>query len=396
MFCATAIPVVGIQWPKMIPILCTIHLSLIAFIAWTIWRSEHFIPSICEAELLALEWPSVSIVACARNEETSIAQAVTTLLNQDYPDYELIVVNDRSTDRTGAILKELQLNYPSLVVATVETLPAGWLGKCNAMKVGATTAKGQWLLFTDADVFMQPDTLKRAISFAHREQADHLALAPACTLPSWMLTVLVSTFVVFFKLFVKPAQISNPSSLAHVGIGAFNLLRSHVYRDIGGHEPIRLRPDDDVKLGKLVKQHGYRQRFASGIGQISVPWYSTLGQMMRGLEKNCFAGVDYKLGKIAGANIVSFLTFVAPFLLVWFVGGISFWLMLTACSLVLGIGVHSARSAGYRVDHGLFFPLGVLLFLYTFDRAVFLTLLRGGINWRDTFYSLDELKRNVV
>ncbi len=343
-----------------------------------------------------LAWPSISIVACARNEEASIGDAVTTLLNQDYPDYELIVVNDRSTDRTGLILNELQQKYPGLVVVTIDTLPAGWLGKCNAMQTGADAARGQWLLFTDADVFMLPDTLRRAVGYAHHEEADHLALAPACVLPSWSLTVLVSTFVVFFKLFVKPAQISNPDSPAHVGIGAFNLVRRDVYRAVGGHEPIRLRPDDDVKLGKVIKQHGYKQRFASGIGQVSVPWYATIGQMIRGLEKNCFAGVDYQLSKVIAANIVSLLTFVAPFVLVWLVEGTSFWLMSLACIVVLGIGIQSARSAGYRIDHGLFFPLGVLLFLYTFDRAVILTILRGGINWRDTFYPLEELKRNAV
>ena len=352
--------------------------------------------SIGEMELATHEWPKISIIACARNEETSIREAVTTLLRQDYPDFELIVVNDRSTDRTDTILKELQDIYPGLVVATVETLPAGWLGKCNAMHVGASIATGEWLLFTDADVSMKHDTLKRAIHFAAIEQADHVALAPACILPSWILTVLVSTFVVFFKLFIKPAQINNPRSGAHVGIGAFNLVRTAVYRAIGGHEPIRLRPDDDVKLGKLIKLQGYRQRFASGIGQISVPWYATLGQMIRGLEKNCYAGVDYSLGKIIASNIIALTTFVAPFICVWFTAGISFWLMLASCVVILGIGIHSARSAGYRIDHGLFFPVGVLLFLYTFDRAILLTILRGGINWRDTFYPLAELKRNVV
>lgn len=377
-------------------LLCTLLFLWIAATALVVWRADKHIPSICEMELGTHAWPKISIIACARNEETSIRQAVTTLLRQDYPDFELIVVNDRSTDRTAQILIELQDIYPGLVIATVESLPPGWLGKCNAMHIGATVAKGEWLLFTDADVSMKYDTLKRAINFAAIEQADHVALAPSCILPSWILTVLVNTFVVFFKLFVKPAQVSNPNSSAHVGIGAFNFVRAEVYRKVGGHEPIRLRPDDDVKLGKLIKQRGYRQRFASGIGQISVPWYATLGQMMRGLEKNCYAGVDYSLGKIAVSNIIALITFILPFILVCLVSGISFWLMLASCLVILAIGVHSARSAGFRIDHGLLFPVGVLLFLYTFNRAIVLTILRGGINWRDTFYPLDELKRNVV
>lgn len=379
----------------------TVALSLllflfVAFIAWTLRRAEHCTPSISKLELTAQEWPGISIIACARNEEESIGQAVATLLNQDYPDYELIVVNDRSTDRTAQILAELQQDHKELVVATVDHLPAGWLGKCNAMRIGAEAASGKWLLFTDADVFMKPDTLKLAMQFAINEQADHLALAPSCRLPSWILTVLVNAFVIFFRLYIKPAQVSNPNSRAHVGIGAFNLIRTEVYQAIGGHEPVRLRPDDDVKLGKVIKLRGYRQRFASGIEQIWVPWYSSVGQMVRGLEKNCFAGTDYNLGRIALSNLVSILTFIGPFIFVWFASGINFWLMLSSCALVLIIGVHNARGLGYRVDHGLFFPLGVLLFLYTFNRAVFLTIVRGGITWRDTFYKLEELKQNVV
>ncbi len=371
-------------------------LFLVAFIAWTLWRSAHFIANIRKIEITTDSWPKISIIACARNEETSVGQAVTSLLNQDYSNYELIVVNDRSTDNTGRILSQLQNSHPQLVVATVEELPAGWLGKCHAMQVGANIASGDWILFTDADVFMKPDTLKRAMQFIANEQADHIAMIPGCVLPSWLLTVLVSTFAVYFNLFIKPAQISNPKSTAHVGIGAFNLVRAEVYHAINGHELIRLRPDDDVKLGKLIKQGGYRQRFVSGIGQIWVPWYSSVGEMVRGLEKNCFAGVDYSLAKVIASNIISLLTFIAPLVLVWFTTGISFWFMLIASFLVVSIGVHSALNAGYRFHHGLFFPLGVLLFLYTFDRAVLLTIVRGGINWRDTFYSLDDLKRNVV
>ncbi len=281
-------------------------------------------------------------------------------------------------------------------MVTIDDLPAGWLGKCHAMQAGAVAASGEWLLFTDADVFMKPDTLKRAMDYTLAERADHLALAPSCVMPSWILTVLVSTFVVFFKLFIKPALVSDPKSSAHVGIGAFNLVRTEAYRAIGGHERVRLRPDDDVKLGKVIKQKGYRQRFASGIGLIWVPWYASLGQMLRGLEKNSFAGVDYKLGKLVGANLFSLLLFVVPFCWLPWADGLSWWLLLASCCLVLSVGVRSALSAGYRIDHGLFFPLGVLLFLFTFDRAVLLTLLRGGIFWRDTFYALDELKRNVV
>jgi glycosyltransferase involved in cell wall biosynthesis len=318
------------------------------------------------------------------------------LLQQEYPKYELIVVNDRSTDRTGQILGNLQQAHSELNSITIEELPTGWLGKCNALHQGAKAATGDWLLFTDADVSMRPDTLKVTIDYALAENADHVTMAPQCEMPSWLLRAFVATFAFFFKLHVKPAQISNPRSKSHVGIGAFNLVRRDVYLAIGGHEPIRLRPDDDLKLGKLLKSKGYHQRFANGVGLISVPWYRSIGEMTRGLEKNSFAGIDYSISKWIAANVIVLTLFVLPFLLLLVTLGWSFWVTVASCALILLMGVFNSVKSGYRLDHGLFFPIGCLLFLFVFNRAVILTFWRKGIVWRNCFYGLDELKKNVV
>ncbi|MFO0088473.1 MAG: glycosyltransferase, partial [Pirellula sp.] len=252
------------------------------------------------------------------------------------------------------------------------------------------------LLFTDADVSMRPDTLKVTIDYALAEKADHLTMAPQCEMPSWLLRAFVATFAFFFKLHVKPSQISNPRSKAHVGIGAFNLVRRDVYLAVGGHEAIRLRPDDDLKLGKLLKSNGYQQRFANGMGLISVPWYRSIGELTRGLEKNSFAGIDYSISKWIASSVLVILLFVLPFLLVLLTQGWSFWFSIITCALIFCMGACNAIKSGYRLDHGLFFPIGCLLFLFVFNRAILLTLWRKGIVWRDCFYRLDELKKNVV
>lgn len=372
-----------------------LFLSLAA-LAVEIVRSEKYMVGLGARKVDDREWPSISIVVAARNEQESIQDAVLSLLRQDYPRYELTVVNDRSTDRTREILLTLQATHSRLKTISVEHLPVGWLGKCNAMNQGAMAATGDWLLFTDADVSMRSDTLRIAIDYALAENADHLTMAPHCELPSWILNSFVATFVFFFKLFVRPSQIHNPRSQAHAGIGAFNLIRRSVYLEIGGHNPIRLRPDDDLKLGKLLKCKGYRQRFANGLGLISVPWYRSMKELMQGLEKNSFAVIDYSIAKWIATNAVVLLLFLLPFLLLVFSRGSTFWISLANCMLILFLGVFNAIKSGSRLDHGLFFPLGVLLFLFVFDRAVFLTLWRGGIVWRDCFYSLDDLKKNVV
>jgi glycosyltransferase involved in cell wall biosynthesis len=359
-------------------------------------RSENHLLDLGARGYQDREWPSISIVVAARNEEESIENATRSLLQQEYPKYELMVVNDRSTDRTGEILQTLQQSHSELKSITIEELPNGWLGKCNALHQGAKAAKGDWLLFTDADVSMRPETLKVTIDYALAEKADHLTMAPQCEMPSWLLRAFVATFAFFFKLHVKPSQISNPRSKAHVGIGAFNLVRRDVYLAVGGHDAIRLRPDDDLKLGKLLKSKGYHQRFANGVGLISVPWYRSIGELTRGLEKNSFAGIDYSISKWIASNVLVLLMFVLPFLLVLLTQGWSFWFSIITCALILFMGAFNAIKSGYRLDHGLFFPIGCLLFLFVFDRAILLTLWRKGIVWRNCFYGLDDLKKNVV
>lgn len=376
--------------------ICLVILLIASLICIDVIRSEGFIVRLAQRPFADQTWPSVSIVVSARNEQDSIDTAVRSLLNLDYPNYELTVVNDRSTDQTGHILKTLQMQFPRLNVVTISELPQGWLGKCNAMQAGAQRSQADWILFTDADVSMRPDTLKRVLDYVITEKADHISLVPECIMPNWLLHAFIATFSIFFKILVKPARIANPKSSAHCGIGAFNLIRSTVYQKLGGHVPIRLRPDDDLKLGKLVKSKGYAQRFASGIGLISVPWYPSIRALIHGLEKNSFAGMDYSLPKLLFSNLALPAVFVLPFPLLLVTGGAAWWMALGACVMILAMAMHNARSVGYPFFYGLFFPLGVLFFLYIINRAVLLTLHRKGIYWRDSFYSLKDLKANRI
>jgi hypothetical protein len=211
-------------------------------------------------------------------------------------------------------------------------------------------------------------------------------------MPSWILNTFVATFAFLFKAFVKPNQIPNPKSTAHVGIGAFNLVRRSTYQAIGGHASVRLCPDDDVKLGKRIKLAGFRQRFANGMDLIRVPWYASLREVFRGLEKNCFAGIDYSIPTWIGSNIFIFSSAILPWLLLPLATGTPLLLLALACGLWLCIGSINAIRCGYRIDHGLALPIGIFLFLLVLNRSVILTLIRQGIFWRDTFYSLEDLR----
>lgn len=341
------------------------------------------------------KWPRVSLVFTARNEGATLGAAVPTMLALDYPDLELIAVNDRSEDDTGAILDKFAAADPRLKVIHVTELTAGWLGKTHGLQLGGEAATGEWILFTDADIHFEPDALKRAVGYARAQSLDHLAAVPVLHERGALLGICVSAFSLLFALFVRPWRVPNPASRSHGGIGAFNLVRTATYRKMDGHEPLRLRPDDDLKLGKLMKSGGFSE-IVLGEGAISVAWYDSVGGLVRGLEKNAFAGVDYRAWLIVMA-VALHATFVFwPLAAVFVTSGAARWLWLGAVGVMLGLGVDNHRFDGGRAWHGLFLPVGIAVLDYAMVRSMVLALWRGGIVWRGTRYPLKELRANKL
>jgi glycosyltransferase involved in cell wall biosynthesis len=348
------------------------------------------------APVLPQPAPGVSIIVAARNEARNLRQALASLQALDYPDLELIVVNDRSEDDTGAILEEMARGDARLQVVTVRELPAGWLGKNYALWLGSRRAGGELLLFTDADIIMEPSLLRRAVALMDEQRLDHLAVSPRVAMPGTLLSMFGLAFMLFFSLFARPWKARDPKSYFHIGIGAFNLVRTEAYRACGGHEAIRMRPDDDMKLGKLLKKNGFSQDIAAGAEFMSVEWYATLGEVIRGLEKNAFAGCDYRLRLVLSGMVVLGLCCVWPYLALLVTGGAVRLIYLLVVTVITVVLFGFARSNGTKRWHVLGFPLAATIFIWILLRTTALNLLQGGINWRGTFYSLDELKKNRI
>lgn len=339
------------------------------------------------------KWPRVSLVFTARNEGATLGAAVPTMLALDYPDLELIAINDRSEDDTGAVLDRLAAGDPRLKVIHVTELTPGWLGKTHGLQLGGEAATGEWILFTDADIHFRPDALKRALSHARANSLDHLAAVPQLHERGALLGICVGAFSLLFALFVRPWRVVNPASRCHGGVGAFNLVRTATYRKLDGHEPLRLRPDDDLKLGKLMKSGGFSE-VVLGTGAISVAWYDSVGGFVRGLEKNAFAGVDYRVSVILGALVVHGALVFWPFVAVCASAGVAQGLWLGVIAVMLGLAADNHRFDGGRAWHGLGLPLGIAVFDYAMVRSMVLTLVRGGVMWRGTLYPLRDLKAN--
>lgn len=384
-----------VHWVLLIHAVCAACLSFVVLLVLA--YSDRAIRRLVDIPLPTAEkLPTISLIAAAKDEERNIEQAVRSLVAIDYPGLQITLVNDRSRDKTGEILARLAAEFPQLNVVTVTELPAGWLGKNHALQLGAEHSRGEWLLFTDADIIFERTALRRAIGYALEQQLDHLAATPDVQMNSWVLHAFVVTFSIYFTLFVKPWRVRDPKRPEHVGIGAFNLIRADVYRSIGQHEPIRMRPDDDLKLGKIVKKAGHRQDLVHGVGLIAVEWYSSVREVIVGLEKNAFSGVDYSVGLTVGSSIFSLAFNVWPYLAVWIVPGPARWFYLAAVLAQLFTAVGFARSMKLPLSTALAFPLTVALFTYIQWRSMILTYYRGGIRWRDTHYSLAELRANRV
>jgi len=336
----------------------------------------------------------VSIIVAARNEQRHIRRAVESLLHQDFAPLEIIVVDDRSSDDTGVILDELAGEHDILKVLHITELPDKWLGKNHALHVGARNASGGCLLFTDADVIMHPTAVSRAVSFMRQNNLDHLAVSPQTDQTGTLLNILVATFVFLFTLGKKPWKARDGRSRFYMGIGAFNLITARAYADIGTHRRIAMRPDDDMMLGLLVKKNHLRQDVLNGAGMIKLQWYTSLGEMIGGLEKNAFAGLHYSLCLVVLVCLGLFTLLVFPACALLFTEGAARIINLAALA-VWAVGC--ADNAGFwKIPrrYGIALPLGAVLLIWAIANAVLRTIRDHGITWRDTHYPLEDLKAN--
>jgi len=340
-------------------------------------------------------WPSLSVIFAARNEQAEIEKAARSLLAQDYPRLQLIAVDDRSTDATGSILDQLQAEDTKLTVVHVRELPSGWLGKNHALHMAAQTTDAEWLLFTDADVVFAPQALQRAVAFAEREKLDHLTVIPEMPTDQIGERIFMSVFGLLFALHSPLWLVTNPKRRQHLGIGAFNLVRATAFRAIDGFERIALSVDDDMQLGKSLKWAGFRSCGIRGDSAVSVRWHVGIGGMIRGLEKNFFAGLGYSLFMAAFAIGVLLTLCCGPHVGL-FVGP---WWSRCICAAGLAamcfIVRNSMRQSRVGWQYGLLTPLGAIANIVALIRSVWLTMARGGVLWRDHLYRLADLRRHV-
>ena len=338
------------------------------------------------------EPPKVSVIVSALNEQDTIEPALRSLLALDYPRLEVIALNDRSTDATGAILDRIAADDARLHVIHIAQLPEGWLGKNHALHVGAQCATGDFLLFTDADVVFERRALRQAVAHCVRHDLDHLGVMPEFTCRSTFLAALLAGTTLFLYA-MHPLWRVRHSRRAFFGTGAFNMVRTTAYRSAGGHEPLRLEVIDDIMLGRMMNDRGFRQDALIGTASVMVEWYADAGALMRGLEKNSFANFHYSVPRAAAMVSMMLVGRYWPLLGLVVTRGPAWWFNLVAALADIALNLLVIRTTRWPLRSLLWWPVSSAFMAFVLVRGVVLTLRRGGVDWRGTLYALDDLKR---
>lgn len=338
------------------------------------------------------KWPKVSVIITAKDEEVKIESVVNRLTESTYQNLEIIVVNDRSHDKTKEILHRISDNSSRLKIIHITELPKGWLGKCHACWIGAKAATGEWILFMDGDVHLASDAIDRAISYSEFKNLDHLTSIPELITDHPFEEGFLSVFFQLLWLNVKPKAKSSPKSKWGVGIGAFNLVKRSAYEEVGGHASIKLEIADDVMLGTVIKRKGLKQEIVSGRNLISVKWRNGLRDSIKGLEKNLFAGFSYNIVK--GLLFTVYFIFVQlfPIILPFLKFPLSGLAFITYVVSLASIYTAQSWTTGFPKWIFILHPISISLMLFAGIKSMYVTLRQGGVKWRDTFYPLSELR----
>ncbi len=338
--------------------------------------------------------PLVSVIVPACNEQEHIGRTIAALLQQSYHNLEILAVNDRSTDKTGALLEELQKRDARLTVLHINDLPTGWMGKAHALQTAASRAAGDYLLFTDGDVVLDSSTIARAVSHMSEQNRDHITLLFQNSTTGWLLnSYILEAGSGLLQLF-RPWRAVDKTSLSFIGVGAFNLVKRTTYLAVGGHMSIRMHPVDDIMLGKIIKRHGYAQECLLGTDLVTVPWYAGIADMVNGLMKNAMAVINYRFALLIPLLAVMVLFTIIPFWAMIFSDGVARYCFGGAVIiriLLFFFGAGLINISAWCAPVALITPY---ITCYIMVRAAWLNFRERGIYWRGTHYSLTELRRN--
>lgn len=342
-------------------------------------------------------WPPVSVIIPACNEAHTLEAALASHLATDYPDLELVLVDDRSVDGTGELVDHLAARDSRVRAVHIDALPEGWLGKVHALHVGQGHARGDWLLFADADTHVKPGTLRRMIAWCEAEGVDLVSPIVRVFADHPLLDVAVGAFSRLIFIASQPWRSADPRAKQAFGVGAFILVRRAALERSEGLEWLRLDVADDMALALVVKRAGGRLAVLNARDHVELRLYTTFAELRRSTEKSGYSilgrysvartlAVAAMLPMLELAPLAGFLPVGVPWLPALGAAGLGMMFVATAAA---------ASWTGRAAWTGLTYPLGMLWMSALNVRSAILCGRRGGIEWRGTFYPAAQLRDGI-
>jgi chlorobactene glucosyltransferase len=389
----------------LLPWISSVVLIAGLVINWWIHSQYHLDVMVGESQATQVpdpeEKPLISVVVPARNEARNIERCVTRLLAQDYDPFEVIVVDDRSSDNTPLILANLKASMPlessRMRVLSGQELPKGWAGKPHALFQGAEAASGSWLCFIDADTFAAPNLLSAALASAQEQGADLFTILTGQELGSFWERVVLPVVFTALSVGFSPRRVNDPSKPDAIANGQFILIRRKVYSAVGGHAAIRDQIVEDKALAQQVKGAGYKLVIADGRQVAHTRMYTSFPEIWEGWTKNIYLGMRDRLGLLLFGGLVGLAG--ALLLPLWLFGGL-FWLV-QAGGTAAGVVTSEAAllwgyvlwkrlqvAVGFQISgwYALSLPLGALVFTGMLFRSAFRVLSGKGVTWKGRTY----------
>lgn len=371
-------------------IVLIVLISLLFIFLWNLYitRKRKF-PNIESSKL-----PFVSVLIPARNEQDNIQQCVLSLNEQDYPHYEIVVLNDHSTDRTGNILSELQSKLPDLKIINGEELPAGWIGKSFACHQLTQSAKGDWLLYTDADTIHNRNSIRTGVETALKRNADLLSVVPHQITKTFSekLVIPILHFITFSLLPFYFLEKKGYKKFT-IAVGQYMLFKKSSLEKIGGYESVKNEMVEDVSMGKLIKKNNMQLIVLNGIEMVSCRMYRNFAQVWEGFSKNIFAGLGFSFITMSLIIITYFIFFILPFfwgVYFWVTQGLSLLSIICLSQIFINYFIRFTLSFKYKLSFisSILHPLGILTVILITLNSWRLVAFSFGPSWKGRSYKL--------
>lgn len=371
-------------------VLVLIWITFLAHALRSVWAHA----SLDDFPLSLTTRPKISIIIAVKDNADEIEATLRHLLNKGYPSIELIVVNDRSQDRTPEILDRLAQLDPRILPVHIHELPSRWLGKVHALHQGIQKATSEYVLFMDADMGASEEVVTHALSIFEDQKLDHLTILPHIAHKGPALDLLMATSNIMFTTSARPWLRMEDRPLKCIkGVGKFNLIRLSSFKKTEGFEWLRMEIADDVAFAAMMaKNHGRSLYLKAGRQGPHLVWYQSLKEMVLGLEKNVVGGfTNYKV-----TNLFIMSGFALAPLLIALVALICGQFAVVALFLIANLifALLASPPLKYHVSCLFLFPLGLGLLSLTLIRSFIICYRNNGVTWSGTHYSLEELKRN--